>query len=241
MSLCSVIREEHLLPCLEGVGTPSAGSPPRPRVAMSPFSGFAHFSLRKLWKGGLATWFSTYGHFGYPRNSHHWNYLSLTPTSLSSFSVLTHFYLQWGHLCVPAEGQQLVVCHTQSDVSRWWQWRKEAGVKLEEGLGGWEWVPIKGLQARERSPQTMQVPLRAITGLRYCSPFCNAKPPCGLRLPQITASESQSALSSTISLLSSHLENRLLLRSCHDFSWLLLACVKIILSKHYQKNTYCSE
>lgn len=119
--------------------------------------------------------------------------------------------------------------------------RKRLGWRGRHDTAGWEWVSIKGLQARERSPQTMQVPLRAITGLRYCSPFCNAKPPRDLRLPQITASESQSALPSTISLCSSHLENRLLLRSCHDFSWLLLACVKIILSKHYQKNTYCSE
>lgn len=30
--------------------------------------------------------------------------------------------------------------------------------RLEVGLGGWEWVPIKDLQARERSPQTMQMP-----------------------------------------------------------------------------------
>lgn len=43
-------------------------------------------------------------------------------------------------------------------------------------VGGGSWRlgmgTHKGFAARERSPQTMQVPLRAITGLRYCSPFC---------------------------------------------------------------------
>lgn len=225
-----------------------------------------------------ATWSSTFGHFGHPRDPHHQTSLPLTATSWHSFSVL----MLWGRcpwVSISSEALRGAVgrCRfrgqrfsmevrnscvpLQKDSSRSFvrlsltsagagKGGKRKGKIQQSRLGGGSWWlgmgTHKGSAAlpgdKERDPQTTAGASESHNWLEVIDLHSTMQNHLtALHLPQITASKSQSTPSSTISLCSSHLENRLLLRSCHDFSWLLLACVKIILSKHYQKNTYCSE
>lgn len=161
-----------------------------------------------------ATWSSTFGHFGHPRDPHHQTSLPLTATSWHSFSVL----MLWGRcpwVSISSEALHGAVGRCRFRGQRFSMEVRNSCVPLQKdssrsfvrlsltsagagkggkrvrgrgrynradwgvGLGGWEWVPIKGLQPcqgpKRGALRLLQVPLRAITGLRLLTSIPQCK------------------------------------------------------------------